>query len=118
IIGSFGNDSIDGGAGDDVLLGSWGNDTLIGGDGNDGMAGGVSFDLLMGGDGSDTLMDGRGGDTLLGEGGQDVFRDYGLKLNPANDFDANSDIFKRLPPLRNDSSSFWDDLLNNTFFPF
>jgi Ca2+-binding RTX toxin-like protein len=119
LLGGFGNDSMDGGDGNDVLLGAWGNDTLVGGAGNDGMAGGKGFDLLMGGDGNDTLMDGRGGDTLLGQAGQDVFRDYGLIYNPSNDYDANTDIFKRLPPLPKDNSnSFWDNFLNNQFFPF
>ena len=38
------NDSLDGGAGDDLLRGDFGNDTLIGGSGNDTMEGGTGND--------------------------------------------------------------------------
>jgi serralysin len=53
-----GNDvanTLDGGAGNDMLYGFGGNDTLIGGLGNDVLDGGSGIDVLRGGDGFDTL---------------------------------------------------------------
>ena len=41
--------SVDGGAGNDVLVGSAGNDTLLGGDGNDILIGGAGLDAFDGG---------------------------------------------------------------------
>jgi Ca2+-binding RTX toxin-like protein len=63
IIGSEGNDTINGGGGDDYLYGSapgveivgpGDNDTLNGGDGNDTLFGSPGHDILDGGDGTDT----------------------------------------------------------------
>jgi Ca2+-binding RTX toxin-like protein len=47
VIGSAGNDAIDGGAGDDVLLGGAGNDTI---------AGGAGDDLILGDSGNNTFV--------------------------------------------------------------
>jgi len=47
--------TLDGGAGDDVLIGGAGDDTLLGGDGDD---------VLLGGDGNDTI-DGGAGDNVV-----------------------------------------------------
>lgn len=64
-----GDDTIDGGEGNDVILGQGGNDSLTGGMGNDSVVGGVGADFLSGGDGNDTLLGGFGADTLqLGSG--------------------------------------------------
>ena len=71
VIGSAGNDAIDGGAGDDVLFG---------GDGNDTIGGGTGDDLLFGDSGSDTFVVSSpldGNDILAdfdgdGAGGQDT----------------------------------------------
>ncbi len=67
-----GNDTLDGGFGDDRLYGGGGNDTLLGGFGNDVMHGGYGDDLLSGGDGNDVMEGGEGDDELLGSLGDDV----------------------------------------------
>ncbi len=51
-----GNDSIDGGAGNDLLFGDDGNDTITGGDGTDLVEGDVGDDSLMGGNGDDLIL--------------------------------------------------------------
>ncbi|PWS34544.1 hypothetical protein DFH01_23665 [Falsiroseomonas bella] len=72
IVGGAGNDILDGQAGDDTLRGGDGADGLIGSAGNDLLAGDVGNDTLNGGDGADFLMGGNGNDSLLGGGGFDV----------------------------------------------
>jgi Bacterial Ig domain/RTX calcium-binding nonapeptide repeat (4 copies) len=52
--GNLGNDTLTGGADDDVLEGGDGNDTLNGGNGDDTLAGDAGADVLNGGDGIDT----------------------------------------------------------------
>jgi Ca2+-binding RTX toxin-like protein len=47
--------TLDGGAGDDLLVGGAGNDTLLGGDGNDTLVGGPGQDVLDGGPGLNVL---------------------------------------------------------------
>jgi hypothetical protein len=49
LIGSTGNDLLDGGAGKDKLIGSQGDDILIGGLGQDDIRGEDGVDLLIGG---------------------------------------------------------------------
>jgi VCBS repeat-containing protein len=89
--GSSGNDSLDGGNGDDVIYGAAGRDTvmgnnhddlLFGGSGNDTVLGGNDADILYGGsgndtldgeNGNDTLIGGFGSDSLIGGGGVDLF---------------------------------------------
>ena len=51
-----GNDTLLGGADDDILNGYSGNDTLRGGDGEDILDAGVGLDKLYGGDGIDTFI--------------------------------------------------------------
>ena len=48
--------TLDGGAGDDVLVGSAGNDTLLGRDGDDVLLGGPGVDVLDGGAGNNVLI--------------------------------------------------------------
>jgi Ca2+-binding RTX toxin-like protein len=48
--------TIDGGAGNDVLIGGSGNDTLLGGDGDDVLNGGPGLDVLDGGPGNNVLI--------------------------------------------------------------
>src|SRR3712207_7621788 len=57
---SPGNDRLDGGRGDDVLIGGGGNDRLSGRQGDDDLRGGIGNDLILGGGGNDRL-DGGGG---------------------------------------------------------
>ena len=89
LIGLAGNDTLNGGSGNDTLIGGTGNDTLNGGNGNDILIGGTGNDTLNGGDGHDTLEGGKGDDILNGGGdytantylfnlgdGQDEITDY------------------------------------------
>ncbi|MGN5164406.1 DUF5801 repeats-in-toxin domain-containing protein [Aeromonas hydrophila] len=54
LIGGSGNDTLNGNAGNDILLGGAGNDNLNGGEGNDILVGGAGNDTLNGGNGNDT----------------------------------------------------------------
>jgi Ca2+-binding RTX toxin-like protein len=47
--------TVDGGAGDDVIVGGDGNDVLLGGAGDDVLVGGLGLDILDGGDGDDDI---------------------------------------------------------------
>lgn len=71
---SSGNDTLDGGAGNDILYlyGSAGSGTLIGGSGNDELYGADGSDVLNGDDGNDYLQGGAGNDTLDGGSGNDT----------------------------------------------
>ncbi len=63
--GFGGNDSFQGGAGNDYVVGDAGDDTLYGGAGNDILLGGVGADGLFGGTGTNTLSGGIGADRFL-----------------------------------------------------
>jgi len=69
--GGNGNDDIDGGSGDDDIDGGNGNDEIDGGTGNDDIDGGNGNDEIHGGDGNDVLYGGNGVDTLNGGAGND-----------------------------------------------
>jgi hypothetical protein len=72
IAGLGGNDIINGRDGDDVICGYAGDDTLNGGNGNDTLIGSYGNDVLNGGNGNDMLDGGSGNDTLAGGNGNDV----------------------------------------------
>ncbi len=72
IVGMGGNDTINGVNGDDVICGDAGNDTLNGSNGNDTLLGGSGNDTLDGANGNDTLTGGAGNDSLTGGNGDDV----------------------------------------------
>lgn len=73
IAGGFGNDTLTGTAGPDLLLGMLGTDTLRGLGGNDLLCAGLgSGDTLDGGDGDDTLIGSLGNHTLTGGPGNDT----------------------------------------------
>jgi Ca2+-binding RTX toxin-like protein len=74
INGLGGNDLICTGDGDDTVLGGAGADFLDGENGNDRLKGGSGKDLLSGENGNDKLKGGPGKDTLLGGAGRDVLR--------------------------------------------
>ncbi len=78
-IGGTGGDSLEAGAGLDLLMGLGGNDTLHGGAGTDALFGGEGNDLLEGGEGSDSLFGGAGTDTyrFAGDWRTDTIRDSG-----------------------------------------
>jgi Ca2+-binding RTX toxin-like protein len=62
--GWLGNDRLNGAAGNDTLWGHTGNDSLLGGDGNDILNGGVGDDVLTPGLGNDQINGGDGTDIL------------------------------------------------------
>lgn len=81
IHGGAGNDAIDGGAGDDTLYGDDGDDHIVGGGGKDVIYGGAGQDTIeggpetvkmYGGEGNDVLRGGSGNDYLFGENGNDM----------------------------------------------
>jgi len=69
--GGAGNDVINGGGGDDFLNGDDGNDTVIGGAGNDIVHGSGGADDLSGGGGDDFMFGEDGNDTVSGQAGND-----------------------------------------------
>ncbi|MEZ5412560.1 MAG: ExeM/NucH family extracellular endonuclease [Acidimicrobiales bacterium] len=72
IVGLGGNDTINGRLGDDLLCGGDGNDTVNGGAGADLMAGDAGDDVLDGDLGADTILGGAGADVLSGGVGDDM----------------------------------------------
>lgn len=79
--GGAGNDLLIGGSRDNELNGNAGNDRLIGGDKADTLIGGAGNDFLEGGDGSDQLRGQAGNDTLRGGSGDDrMFGDEGRDI--------------------------------------
>jgi Ca2+-binding RTX toxin-like protein len=77
--------TLDGEAGNDVLLGGHGNDVLTGGSGNDLLSGGAGTDMLLGGDGDD-IFSYSGSDTPAGDvlDGGDGFDDIILHSAPGS----------------------------------
>ena len=53
------------GAGDDIVIGSAGNDAIDGGDGDDVLLGGAGNDTISGGGGDDLIIDGDGNNTFV-----------------------------------------------------
>jgi Ca2+-binding RTX toxin-like protein len=72
LAGSAGNDTLQGGIGNDSLSGGDNNDSLNGGMGADTLAGGNGDDLLFGGAARDSLDGGAGNDQLHGQGSTDT----------------------------------------------
>jgi len=81
IIGTFGNDDLDGTDGADIILGLAGNDLIVGrggddlilaGSGDDEVRGGRGEDLIFGGLGNDAISGGRDDDMLFGDAGDDL----------------------------------------------
>ena len=64
---------MDGGEGNDSLDGGSGNDVVLGGDGRDKIKGGSGNDVIDGGNGNDTINAGSGDDTIDGGSGVDRF---------------------------------------------
>ncbi len=82
--GTTDNDYLFGRDGADLLLGLGGNDRLLGGNGNDTLSGGAGKDFIVGDKGDDEMTGGAGADTFL-------FRSsYGH--DTITDFKANGDL--------------------------
>src|SRR5262249_33267464 len=91
--------TLDGGAGNDVLLGSRGNDRLLGGDGKDFVDGNQGNDVALLGAGDDVFQwdPGDGSDTVEGEAGTDTLVFNGANINERMDISANCEP---APPTR------------------
>ncbi len=72
IAGTLGNDIINAGDGDDLIIEDLGNDTINGGNGNDSIGAGAGADIINGDAGNDNINGGAGGDTLNGGIGNDI----------------------------------------------
>src|SRR6185312_5292883 len=64
---------LDGGDGNDTMLGGAAQEVLLGGNGDDSLAGGDGSDFLIGDNGDDTVNGGRGDDVALLGAGDDLF---------------------------------------------
>lgn len=65
-------DTVDGGAGNDVILTGDDDDGVIGGSGNDTIDAGFDDDWVRGGEGDDVIEGGEGNDALEGDDGNDL----------------------------------------------
>jgi Ca2+-binding RTX toxin-like protein len=72
VFGRGGSDDISLGLGADFALGGGGNDTIRGGNGGDDVQGGAGADMLFGDAGNDEILGGSGGDTIEGGTGNDT----------------------------------------------
>jgi Ca2+-binding RTX toxin-like protein len=88
LIGAEGDDQLYGGFGTDLLQGGEGNDRLEGGADNDGLDGGAGDDVLIGGAGDDDYSGGDGTDTL----------DFSGEAGPVSvNLSSNSGLFSNSP---------------------
>jgi Ca2+-binding RTX toxin-like protein len=83
--------TLDGGAGNDLIVGGDGADLLLGGDGNDVVFGGRGDDVALLGAGNDAFVwnPGDGSDTVEGQGGVDAMLFNGNATNENIDISAN-----------------------------
>lgn len=72
IISGNGEDIIDAGGGNDLIFSGNGDDIINAGDGNDVVVAGRGDDQIDGGEGHDLIFGGKGDDTILGGGGNDL----------------------------------------------
>ena len=79
LIGGSGDDILNGGSSRDTLQGGSGNDILNGGSNNDEMNGGSGNDILNGGSGNDVIHGCKGHDIVNGGKGKDIL--FGSKGN-------------------------------------
>ena len=95
LMGTNGNDQLQGGASDDLIRGHHGNDSITGLVGNDTIYGGEGIDTIVGGAGNDLISGGQSGDILSGGAGSDTFayRYIGHGGDTITDFDVNNDKF-------------------------
>jgi Ca2+-binding RTX toxin-like protein len=83
--------TINGGAGNDMIIGSQGADMLLGGSGNDTVIGGRGDDVALMGSGDDTFIwnPGDGSDVVEGQGGFDTLLFNGANVAENIDISAN-----------------------------
>ena len=90
----YGDVTIDGGGGDDVLWSSSGNDVLLGGSGSDRMDGGAGKDYLYGGSGNDRMSGGEMEDILQGGSGRDTLKDLSPTASSLLDGGSGDDVLE------------------------
>jgi Ca2+-binding RTX toxin-like protein len=83
-----GDDSIDGGLGDDALYGDEGTDSLLGGQGDDFLDGGTGADSMVGGNGDDTYVVDSAGDSVAENGDALALLKDPLADNPGSGVDT------------------------------
>lgn len=88
IYGSYGNDYLVGGTGDDYISGGPDNDRIYGGSGEDRIVGDFGNDFVWAGSGTDSIDGGMGNDTLYGQDGADeIHGGYGNDVLRGHDGD-------------------------------
>ncbi|MEU2454164.1 putative Ig domain-containing protein [Streptomyces sp. NPDC012765] len=93
LIGTPGDDRIFGLGGNDIIDGRGGNDLICGGDGNDALTGSAGNDRIEGQNGNDAVNGGDGNDAQFGGAGNDV-QDGGAGTN-TNDGGAGVNVCTR-----------------------
>jgi hypothetical protein len=103
-----GNISVDGQAGDDIILAGSGNDTLQGGIGNDWISGGAGNDTLLGGNGRDVLVGGLGADRLNTTNGTSATSDADddILIGGTTSYDTNKNAIAAIIAEWGKSTSF------------
>ena len=91
---TYGDVTVDGGTGNDVIWTNEGNDTLLGGAGNDRMDGGAGKDYLFGGSGDDVMAGGNMEDILQGGSGNDSLSDISPTAGGLMDGGAGNDMLE------------------------
>ncbi len=110
VIGTSGNDILNGGNGADVLCGLGGNDTVNGGNGNDVVYGGSGNNTISGGNGNDVINAGAGNDNIEGGNGDDVIN--GGSGNDTIDGNNGNDTLTDLEGTDSLSGSNGNDTIN------
>ena len=96
-------DSVDGGAGNDIIFTGDDADTILGGSGSDTIDGGVDADVISGGDDNDYIVGGEGADDISGDDGDDTI--YG-GLDPS--FPDSLNIVDALDAVQNNGTDTID----------
>jgi Ca2+-binding RTX toxin-like protein len=92
INGTFRGEAINGGAGNDVIGGAGGDDVIDGGSGADLLVGDAGSDILIGGDGDDALNGAEGADVLRGGTGSDFAYYYYISSGVAASIGVSADL--------------------------
>lgn len=108
--GGSGSDTLDSGSGHDLLWAGAGDDRVYGGGGNDTIHGGGGSNHLLGGSGKDTIIGGRGRDTIAGGADDDRISGEG------NADRINGDDGKDWIEGGNGNDRIYGDLGNDTIY--
>jgi Ca2+-binding RTX toxin-like protein len=94
IYGGAGDDTLNGGNSMDLVYGGSGNDHIVANNGGDQLYGGSGNDTIEGGQSKDLLVGGHGADVLIGGNGADIFQYLSPLDSPAQagEFDTITDF--------------------------